>query len=91
MNSSIVGCSIIAIFDRITSHTVPSQSLQMKDFDDIFKLFFLSCFSGRFLQRNRSMATHRRKVNSLEQLVQLLHREAGHRAVFNRPDEAGAL
>ena len=37
------------------------------------------------------MATHRRKVNSLEQPVQLLHREAGHRAVFNRPDEAGAL
>ncbi len=36
------------------------------------------------------MATHRRKVNSLEQPVQLLHREAGHRAVFNRPDEAGA-
>jgi len=40
VNSSIVGCSVIAVFDRITSQKVPSQPLQMKHFEDIFQAAF---------------------------------------------------
>ena len=41
--------------------------------------------------RNRSVATHRGQVNSIEQPVQLLHREFDHRRVLAWPNEARIL
>ena len=37
------------------------------------------------------MPAHRGEINSIEQPEQLLRREFGHRALFNRPDEARVL